>query len=367
MARDATGRTVFIEDALPGDRVLVELTSQRKSHARGRVVTLIESEIERRPPPCEKVALGCGGCQWQHLDLDVQLDLKATMVRDALGTASGHPVAAPRTVARLGEWDFRTTVRAGVVDGRAGFRRLRSHEVIRADGCMTAHPALRELLDEGRFDGASGVLLRCGARTGERFVATVPSGVAASVPDDVRFDVVHEFAAGRLWRISGSSFFQSRPDGVDALAEIVGQAADQLSPGAAVDLFSGVGLFAGVLASRGWSVVAVESSRSAVGDAVVNVGHLGVRTDRADVNSWSPSRAELVVADPSRTGLDEPGVRVVSATGASRLVLVSCDVLSLRRDLRLLAAAGYRLTEWNLVDLFPHTSHVEVVSVFDRA
>src|SRR5580658_9915874 len=96
--------------------------------------------------------------------------------------------------------------------------------------CMVAHPLLQDLLVDVRYPDAREVLLRCGAGTGERLVATKPSNNAADLPDDVLSDHFHELAAGRLWQVSASSFFQSRPDGVDALARLVGNAADELGP-----------------------------------------------------------------------------------------------------------------------------------------
>jgi 23S rRNA (uracil1939-C5)-methyltransferase len=173
--------------------------------------------------------------------------------------------------------------------------------------------------------------------------------------------------AGRHWRISAASFFQSQPDGADALAALVALAADEIGTAAtAVDLYSGVGLFAGVLAGRGWSVTAVEGSRDAVADAGVNLRDEKATVVRADVNRWTPTAADLVVADPSRSGLGREGAAVVVATGAGRVVLISCDAAAFGRDAGLLTKAGYTLTSVTPVDLFPHTTHVEVVSVYDR-
>ncbi len=157
------------------------------------------------------------------------------------------------------------------------------------------------------------------------------------------------------------------PDGADALAEIILEAAGELGdPVQALDLYSGVGLFAGVLAGAGWSVVAVESSPSAVADARVNLAGLDVEVAEADVTRWDPPRAGLVVADPSSNGLGRKGVEVVEASGARRLVLVSCDAISLGRDAGLLKKKGFELSGITLVDMFPQTAHVEVVSIFDR-
>lgn len=156
-------------------------------------------------------------------------------------------------------------------------------------------------------------------------------------------------------------------DGVDALSALVESAAADLgAPSRAVDLYSGVGLFGGVLAERGWSVTAVEGATSAANDARANLGDLDARVVRGDVTRWQPSPAELVVADPSRTGLGRKGVAVVAATGAGRLVLISCDAMSLGRDTAMLRQVGFALTSLTQVDLFPHTFHVEVVAVYDR-
>ncbi len=280
---------------------------------------------------------------------------------------AGLGCPAPEPTVVLEPWAFRTTVSAAVEDGRAGFTRARSHDVVAVDSCLVVHPRLEELLVGTRYPGARKVVLRCGARTGDRLAATTPTGLSLDLPDDVRVDHIHEAVAGRSWRISARSFFQTRVDGAEALAAVVGAAADEVGTAAtAVDLYSGVGLFAGVLAARGWRVTAVEGSRSAVADAEVNLAGTGADVVGADVTRWRPTPADLVVADPSRIGLGRQGVEVVAGTGARRLVLISCDAASLGRDAALLAAAGYVLRAVTVVDLFPHTFRVEAVTVYDR-
>jgi 23S rRNA (uracil1939-C5)-methyltransferase len=331
------------------------------------VAEVLDASPDRLVAPCPEVARGCGACQWQHIALDAQRRHKSDIVVDALRRIGKlePPELAP-TVA-LEPWAFRTTVRAAVVDGRAGYRRNHSHDTLAVDGCLVAHPLVAELIVDGRYPGADEVLLRCGARTGERLAAVTPTKATMTVPDDVRTDYVHELAAGRSWRISPGSFFQTRPDGVDALADLVVHAADAMeTTGAAIDLYSGVGVFAGALAERGWAVTAVESARRAVADARANLRGLDVRVVRGDVMKWTPRGADLVVADPSRAGLGRKGVELLAATGARRAVLVSCDPASLGRDAGLLRDAGYTLTAVTPVDLFPHTPHVEVVTTYDR-
>lgn len=367
VAREVSGRVVFVSGALPGETVRARLVQQRSRYADAVVERVLEPSPDRIRPECVHVADGCGGCQWQHVGPDAQRRLKEEILADAMSRIGriGDVPLQPTVV--LPEWRYRTTLRAAVRDGRAGLRPSRSNEVVGVEGCLVVHPLLVELLHGPRYPGAEEVTLRCGARTGERLAATTPVGAVVGLPTDVRADRFHEHAAGRLWQVSAGSFFQSRPDGVDALAALVLAAAGEAAaPSTALDLYSGVGLFAGVLAAGGWTVTAVEGATCSARDARHNLRDLPVRVVRSDVTRWRPERADLVVADPSRNGLGRHGVEVVAGSGAGRLVLISCDAASLGRDAGLLDRAGYRLASVTPVDLFPQTFRVEAVSVFDR-
>jgi 23S rRNA (uracil1939-C5)-methyltransferase len=282
----------------------------------------------------------------------------------------------------LDPWGFRTTLRLAVTNGRAGLRRSASNEVVELDHCLVAHPRLDELIVEGRFAAASEVTLRVGAATGERLALVTPGRTGVSLPDDVRVigadEVaagvgawIHDDVAGRRWRISAGSFFQTRTDGAAALVDVVrGMAADVLEreSGVLVDAYSGVGLFAGALldARAGWRAVTAENDRASVADAHENLADLDVRIVETAVERLRAPRADLVVADPSRAGLGTDAAGVVTSTRAERIVLVSCDPAAAGRDVGLLKSRGYRPVETIVVDLFPHTHHTEVVTQFDR-
>jgi len=367
LAHDAAHRTVFISGALPGERVRASVLAERPTYVRARVLEVLDPSPIRTTPSCPQVAQGCGGCQWQHVTLAGQRALKRGVIEDVLRRLAGVEAPPMEPMVELPATGYRTTLRAAVAGGRAGYRRARGHTVVQVDSCAVAHPLIEDLLVNGRYGTSTEVVLRCGARTGERLAAPSPDDSPITVPDDVRRDHLHEIAAGRRWQVSARSFFQSRPDGADALAALVGSAAQGTDrAGVALDLYSGVGLFAGVLAVAGWAVTAVESSREAVADAQTNLASDGVTIVCADVARWRPAAADLVIADPSRRGLGSEGVAAIQATGAPRVVLVSCDAGALGRDTSLLLRAGYALTSVTPVDMFPHTFHVEVVSVFDR-
>lgn len=362
IARDGDGRVVFVEGALVGERVSVEIVETKKSFRRGRVLDVLEPAPGRVLPSCPEIANGCGGCDLAHASHAAQREMKAAMVADSLrrlGRLADLPDIDPGP--DLATTGFRTTIRAAVVDGRAGLRHRRSHDVVTVASCEVAHPVVEGMLVNGRYGDADEVTIRVGANTGEQAMF-----VGGSEPDEGT--VIHEEIAGRRFRISPRSFFQTRADGAAALVSVVDEAIGPDPTGTLVDLCSGVGLFAATIGDRFDRVVTVESNRSSVADARVNLAHLG---DRVAVRSstferWTPEPADVVIADPSRAGLGREGVANVAATGAPLVVLISCDAGSLGRDAGLLTAAGYRLDAITLVDLFPNTAHVEVVSTYRR-
>lgn len=379
IARDADGRVVFVRGALPGERVLAEVREAKRDFARAEVAEVLEASPWRVEPPCPMVAAGCGGCDLQHASLDGQRAVKRTIVEDALRRGAKLPDHPPVRVVPLPGSGYRTTVKALVHDGRVALRRHHSHDAVVLGSCLVAHPLLDELVADGRFGAADAVTLRCGARTGERLVVVSPNARDVRVPDGVvvvgadelrdgHRAEYHEIVAGVSFRVSADAFFQARADGADALVQVVGELA---APDAgdepwrrAADLYAGVGLFAATVLSEVPEVLAVESNRAAVRDGTVNAPR--ARWARVAMERWRPEPVDLVVADPARAGLGREAARRVAATGASRVVLVSCDPASFARDVALLVAAGYGLDDVVAIDLFPHTSHVEVVSRFSR-
>lgn len=375
LARDADGRVVFVRGGLPGEQVLAVLDERRKDFSRATAVEVLTASVLRVAPPCPLVDAGCGGCDWQHVAPAGQRRLKAEVVADALRRQARLDVEIG-VGPDLPPTGHRTTVRGISSGGRFALRARGTHDPVPAGPCLVAHPLVEELMDEGRFPEGE-VVLRAGARTGERLVVVHGSGEGTVVPDDVRVVTdaelragtrawFHEEAAGRRWRVSARSFFQARPDGAEALVDLVRDGLDDLPTGShLVDLYGGVGLFAGALDHDG-HVTMVESAASSVADAKVNLADLDVRVIKCDVARWRPAAAGAVVADPPRAGLGKPGVRAITGTHADRVVLVSCDPAALGRDAMLLVEAGFELAGATLVDLFPHTSHVEVVSTFTR-
>lgn len=381
LGRLADGRVVFVPGALPGEVVEIAITQSKKDFARAVVSRIVTPSLHRVAPPCEHVARGCGGCSWQHLDTTQHMTAKIEIVREALrrnGKIENLEVISGGFVPPSAS---RTTLRMAVTpEGRLGFRRGGSHDVIDTPICLVAHALLNDFIGDVRVTGASEVTLRCGVSTGEIGIwlhdeesEDVPGATVTGLPSHVvigRKAVLHEVVQGVSLQVSMASFFQASLAAAELLVSTVNDAAGDAALsgeyGPIIDAYGGVGLFTATLVDTDTPVIVVESNPSACSDARSNLHDHNVTIEQIAVEQWRVQNAGLVIADPARNGLGAMGVNALVATEAKRLVLVSCDAVAGARDIRLLLDAGYECESVRVLDLFPNTPHVEVVSAFSH-
>lgn len=363
VAHAADGRVVFVRHALPGEQVRVAVTEERSTYLRADAVEVIRAAPARVVPPCPYAGPGrCGGCDWQHVSLDEQRRLKAAVIREQLQRLAGLDVdvvvePAPGDRDGLG---WRTRLRLAVgSDGRAGLHRHRSHDIEPIDDCLIAAPGAGVPDVVARSWPAGAVVNIDVTATGERALST-------GTPDRT----VTERAAGRDWQVPVGGFWQVHPGAADTLVAAVTKA---LAPDPAdrlLDLYAGVGLFAGALAPMVRSAVAVESDRRAARAAIANVSGLDVEVARARVDRWlrdhDGTPFDLVVLDPPRKGAGRDVVTAIAALQPRAIAYVACEPSALARDLATFAGLGYQLTTLRAFDLFPMTAHVECVALVAR-
>ncbi|MEY3617564.1 MAG: hypothetical protein RL726_262, partial [Actinomycetota bacterium] len=150
------GRVVFVEGALPGELVEAHIVKQSRDYARAVTTKVLESNPQRVDPPCRFVSEGCGGCDLQHASVSLQREIKRDIVHESLvrlGRIVDPDVRLPDVdVPSVGA---RTTIRvARSADGRVGFRRRRSHDVVTVDRCLIAHPGLAPVFTDLRLESA---------------------------------------------------------------------------------------------------------------------------------------------------------------------------------------------------------------------
>jgi tRNA/tmRNA/rRNA uracil-C5-methylase (TrmA/RlmC/RlmD family) len=389
------GPVIFVRHALPGERVRARITEVATRFARADAVEILDPAPDRVEPPCPQARPGgCGGCDWQHARPAAQRALKASVIAQQLRRLAGierevtvEPIPAGEPAGPGLGWRTRVqfTVRA---DGVAGLRAHRSHEVIDVGECLIAHPTITELgITRRRWPGAESVEALAGPA--ERAVI-VNGGGAAGDPGAWPAESVlirrrsggltplrgrgylTQHAAGRDWRVSAGAFWQVHPGAADAFAEVVLAALEPRPGDTALDLYCGAGLFGGVLAEAvgpDGMVIGVESNAAAVRDARHNLRGRG-RIHRGDVATvlrrGALPAARLVVADPPRAGLAREVIDYLARPGAERFAYVSCDPATLARDIGLLLARGWELTDLRAFDAFPMTHHVECVATLTR-
>jgi 23S rRNA (uracil1939-C5)-methyltransferase len=414
VARQADGKALFIPDALPGERVRYLRTQRRRDHDQGRLLEILEPAPERVTPRCPHFGY-CGGCSLQHLAPEAQQALKQRWLLDSLTRIGGvqpEHVLLPLTGPI---WHYRRrarlAVRHVVKKGRVlvGFRERDTPVVAVLDRCVVLDPAFGERLTE------------LGALIGELSVHDQLPQIEVAAGDDGAAMVLRilrpltEADRARLVRYAQENGIAIwlQPGGLDSIAPLLpdtpqpayrlpSQAAEirfapndfiqvnaeinrrmvdqalellDLKPGERVlELFSGLGNFTLPLARRAAQVVAVEGDaglvararRNAELNGLHNIAHhvADLAAPAADAG-WLAADYDAVLVDPPRTGAREV-LPAVAARRPRRILYVSCHPGTLARDAGLLAREhGYRLRAAGIMDMFPHTSHVESMALFE--
>jgi 23S rRNA (uracil1939-C5)-methyltransferase len=368
LARMDDGRVVFVPGVVEGELVEIELSEKKNDFGRGQLLSITEPSKNRRVPPCEHVAQGCGGCDWQHIERRIQGQAKLAIVAEAYARTARLEVDPQ--LRRLTEDARRTTVRmVSDSSGNLGFRAHESHDIVPVSSCMVSHPLLNDFISRPVLEGAGEVTIRVGARTGDIGVWAHEGKLANGLPAGLKTGeraTITEKVGEQLFKVSMGSFFQSSPEAAELIVDSVSRRLDNLGieGGMLLDAYGGVGLFSLAFSHRFDELLLVESSESACRDAVRNLAECAAVIEQANVDTWEAAEVDVVIADPSRHGLGKHGSQAIVETGAQTIILVSCDPVAGARDAKLLTDAGYTIGEVEVLDIFPETHHVEVVAAF---
>ena len=374
------GRTVFVEYALPGERVIAEITANHPTYLEACAITVLRPSPERVEPPCEYFGR-CGGCQLQHAAYPEQLCLKTEVVAEQLrriGRFEADEVAAlVRPMIGMDDpWGYRNHLRFTVRrDGDVGYMLRGTHRFLRVDYCEIAHPRVNEVLRrvQGNTIVAHQLAVRIGENTGDAMIQPKidwrPGHRAAHVESGQK--TYRESLNGVQYQISGPAFFQVNTRQAERLVAIAVAHVLEANPHVVVDAYAGVGTFAGQLADKVHQIVTIEESAAAGVDAEVNLAQFeNVTRITGKVEALLPGMTpepDVVIIDPPRAGLFPAVIEAILASAARRVVYVSCDPSTLARDLRLFVDGGFVVREVQPVDMFPQTQHIECVVALDRA
>lgn len=410
------GKATFIHGSLPGEQVRFLYTGRWRKYDEGRVVEVLQASAERVEPRCSQFGI-CGGCSLQHQAHEAQVQAKQQALLDALkhiGKVTPERVLTPLLGAD--HWGYRRKARLGVryvpKKGGAlvGFRERNSSKIADIECCHVLHPRVGELLPALRqlIDGLSvreqvpQIEMAMGDETCVlifRLLAAADSADMAALqafgpahgveiylqeggPETIRpldgvgveltydlpeFDLRFHFLPSDFTQVNSDINRQMVHRAVEML---------ELTPQDRVlDLFCGLGNFTLPLARRAGSVTGVEGDAGLVARARENAERNGIANclfytanlyDELAQEPWLNQRFDKVLLDPPRSGAQEVLVHLPKL-GAGRIVYVSCYPGTLARDACILVHEhGYRLLSAGIMDMFPHTAHVESIALFER-
>ncbi|MFD6229373.1 class I SAM-dependent RNA methyltransferase [Streptomyces sp. NPDC060232] len=411
IARTSEGRVLFVRHTLPGEKVVAKVTEgdADSRFLRADAITVLDASKDRVEAPCPYAGPGkCGGCDWQHAKPGAQRRLKGEVVAEQLKRLAGltaeeagwdgtvMPAEGDKLPAgQVPQW--RTRVQYAVdEDGTVGLRKHRSHEIEPIDHCMIAAPGVSELgIEKQDWPQMATVeaIAASGSQDRQVVLTPRPGGRLPLVELDRPVSVlrveekdggvhrvhgrpfVRERADGRTYRVGMGGFWQVHPQAADTLIKAVMQGLMPRKGEMALDLYCGVGIFAGALAERlgeTGAVLGIESTKRAVEDARHNLADFPrVRIEQGKVETVLPktgiTECDLVVLDPPRAGAGKQTVRHVASLSPRRIAYVACDPAALARDLAYFAEAGYKPRTLRVFDLFPMTHHVECVAILEPA
>ena len=413
------GKAAFIPFVLAGEKVEAAITEQKPGFARAQAKSIVEVSPYRIQAACPYFAQ-CGGCHYQHASYEHQLEIKKQILLETLRRTAKLEPSVDLQVHPSPPWNYRNRSRLQVHTVpafKAGYFRMASHELLAVEECPISSPLINKgiakLWQSGRDGrvpkGLSEVEFFANADDSKMLIEVSTTAdakraglrewaeeFAAAMPEIAGVVVFRETIKGSSktqeklvstgadhliyqtqessYRVSAGSFFQTNRHLTDELVKIVteGQSGEL-----AIDLYAGVGLFSTALCDMRHTF-SVESSQTSSADLSYNLSSNGVavqatteqylagvvKTGRFGKGAVLPHtfhKPDLAVVDPPRVGLGERVARMLTTLGAPRVIYVSCDPVTLARDLMILLSGGYRIQQMHLVDLFPQTYHLETV------
>jgi 23S rRNA (uracil1939-C5)-methyltransferase len=363
----AEGLTVFVSLAAPGDRLLVKINQKKGKTAFAEIVEILEPSAERVTPPC--IYFGrCGGCDFQQMGYDAQLDAKVGIVRDCLtrigkinfpGEIKIIPSPKPFGYRARAQWHMDTRRR------RIGYFRRNSHDVIDVEHCPIITDELQKTLTNFRDNPdwesfwSERVEIEA-ASAGEK--VSVYSSELVEPTAEISFQLDEN-----RYFYDAQSFFQGNLFLIDALVETALKGAEGKR---ALDLYCGVGLFTLPLARRFEKVFGVEANEKAIESARKNLEHARLETAEVfaeSVGEWLAGNSDklteidFILLDPPRAGTEKETIEQILKIIPKHISYVSCEPSTLARDLRILCDGSYEIESITALDLFPQTHHVETV------
>jgi len=360
----AGGKTVLVSLSAPGDRLRVRVDREQGNILFASIEEIITPSPVRMEPPCPYFGR-CGGCDFQQLTYEAQLEAKAEIIRDCLrriARLENVPDIAVAPSPNNWRYRMRATWQIDQEQRTIGYYERGSRRVCDVADCAVLQPELQEKLEQVRateWRQFPHALKHLDAVAGENGVSLSPA-FAEFYTTELSLTI-----RGEVYHYNAEAFFQIN---LSLLAPLIDFALGDATGENVQDLYCGVGLFTLPLARQFRKVIGVESNAAAARFARRNLQHAGLMNARvisATVTDWFRSAAvgpvDFVLLDPPRAGAESAVIKGILDLRSTQICYVSCDPATLARDLKKLIGGGYVVDSIAAFDLFPQTHHVETV------
>ena len=362
---------IFVRHAIPGEKVEIEITSASSNFIRADVVDVKTASPDRVVSPCKfSHRNGCGGCDFQHISISRQRELKSDVIKEQFERIAKLDVSIEvEEVDQPLRWRTRVTATTDRT-GSIGFYSSRSHRVIPVDDCLIALPEIgiaemsnQKLSPDVRIEIAY-------SSQGERMVAQAPKSGDGKFRQSSGPAVLHEKVGTHLLQVRQGSFWQGHKGAPELLSHVVTDFADIQISENVLDLYGGVGLFTAAcldLVGESGSIHLIEGNKDATGDAKNNFADKSnVEITTGDVAKVLTriNNADVIILDPPREGAGKEVVHQMKRLSPRAIVYVACDPAALARDTAYLIECGYALEKIRAFDLLPMTHHIESIALF---
>lgn len=383
------GKIIFVKNALPGERVKVNVVYENKKFYEGVVLEYYNKSDSRVDVLCPYYD-SCGGCDIMHMNYDFQHDYKINKVKDIIRKFVKEDIFIS-DISYDSQFNYRNKATFHVKEG-IGYFKEKTYDLIPIDKCMISSNEINSTLDilkkmnlsgvnqvvvrSSFYDKSVMVIFHVSDKVNESYLIEELKNYVSSIyvkKNDYKLIYGDKYIIDKIgdlkFVISPDSFFQVNTPMAYKLYSKVREYAGSTSDSNVLDLYCGtgtIGLFVG-----GKSLVGVEINESAINDANVNKDLNGVSNarficgDSGKVLKKLDKNFDVVIVDPPRSGLSSLSIEEVISVGAKRVVYVSCDPVTLARDLNIFKEY-YDVKEISLFDLFPNTHHVESVCLLER-
>ncbi|MEW6740197.1 MAG: class I SAM-dependent RNA methyltransferase [Nitrospirota bacterium] len=384
------GKVVFIKNTIPGETIEAKLEEERKDYYTASTTKILEPSPDRIEPNC-KFFGPCGGCQFQHISYQRQIKLKEEILKDSLKRLGKIDIELSKPLIYDNPWHYRYRGQFKVLQGKIGFYREKTREVIDIDGCPLMTEEINEYLLKVRGILKNSEHLHAVSEVhishGDEAVALIKTrgkqplkldGLAPAFLHSGFSGVFIDSGEKRLlkygnhyitldleglkYTISPMSFFQSHWRLNQAVVGFVKDSLQPLKGKRVLDLYSGAGNFSLPISLDVGEVIAVEENPFAIEDGKRNLQINGIKNCRFIRSSIEglniKDSIDIIILDPPRLGLTNAAMDKILAMVPERIVYVSCNPTTLARDTKKLFAA-YELESIRMIDFFPQTYHIE--------